>query len=226
MNFMQMKELTQPEKQKYIDKMVLATTDFNDMFNQMNKKLLAYSDVHYKMTKDIISVNHAKEQEKILTVEIKNINRQALDQAVTNLQALREEYLKEYAPKKEPTTDPLELSFIEKELAVMSENELNTYCNENYLDANILRLCKIEFKKRNKIFIEKTNYSDNITNTIDNEINAVIALRSISSTCLAFNEILGDDIRRVQASWGPILEQIGVRSARGPQRFNIKDFYK
>lgn len=229
---MKLRELTEAQKQKYNYDITSITKDYDGMISKINGVLLQYGDVHYRMTNDIISVNHAKEKKEAFKVELKNVNVTTLDQIVVKLKDTKEKYIKEIAPVT-AITDPLELSFIEKELKVMKDAEVLDYYKENYLDSNITRLIEIEWKSRKgykdgKVMVELPKYSavDRITNRIDQEIKMVVALRSVANSMLCFQEPTESGTKPVMMPWDNILEQVENRSSSTVVRVTIGDLYK
>ena len=229
---MKLRELTEAQKQKYMYDIASITKDYDGMISKVNVLLLQYGDVHYKMTKDIISVNHAKGKKEAFKVELKNANVTTLDQIVAKLKDLKEKYIKDIAPVT-AITDPLELSFIEKELKVMKDAEVLDYYKENYLDTNITRLIEIEWKSRKgykdgKVMIELPKYSavDPITNRIDQEVKTVVSLRSIVGHSLCFQEPTDGGTKPVMIPWENILEQVENRNSSTIVRVTIGELYK
>lgn len=229
---MKLRELTEAQKQKYMYDITSVTKDYDEMIQNINGKLSRYGMFHYGMTKGTLDVNHVKEQKEVLRVEMKNINISALDQIITKLKDTKEKYIKDIAPVT-AITDPLELSFIEKELKVMKDAEILDYYKENYLDSNITRLIEIEWKARKgykdgKVMIELPKYSavDPITNRIDHEIKSVVALRSVASNMLCFQEPAENGTKPVMMSWDNILEQVENRNSSTVVRVTIGELYK
>lgn len=119
------------------------------------------------------------------------------------------------------TTDPLELSFVEKELKVMTETELMEYYKENYLDTNIVRLLQIEYKarkghKEGKVRVELPEYNidDSVISRIDSDIKRTFGMRQITGTMCVFIEKVdeyGTPVPRL-ISWNTIFEEIENRN--------------
>lgn len=229
---MKLRELTEAQKQKYMYDITSITKNYDEMIHKINGLLLQYGDIHYKMTVDMISVNYAREQKEAMKVQMKNANVTALDQIIAILKDTKEKYIKDIAPVT-AVTDPLELSFIEKELKVMKDSEVLDYYKENYLDSNITRLIEIEWKTRKgykdgKIMIELPKYDavDPITNRIDQDIKAVVGLRQVVSNICCFQEPTDSGTKPVMIPWNHILEQVENRNSSTIVRVTIGDLYK
>ncbi len=189
------------------------------MIKNMDQKFEKYGLIHYQQTQNILSLAYAQEQKDALKAEIRNINISTLNQIVADLKAIKEEYIKESIPL--ATTDPLELSFVEKELKVMTETELMEYYKENYLDTNIVRLLQIEYKarkghKEGKVRVELPEYNidDSVISRIDSDIKRTFGMRQITGTMCAFIEKVdeyGTPVPRL-ISWNTIFEQIENRN--------------
>jgi hypothetical protein len=230
---MKLRELTEAQKQKYLYDITSVTKNYDEMIHKINGLLLQYGDIHYKMTIDMISVNYAREQKDALKVQLKNTNVTALDQIIATLKDTKEKYIKDIAPVT-AITDSLELSFIEKELKVMKDSEVLDYYKENYLDSNITRLIEIEWKARHdykdgKVMMELPKYSavDPITNRIDQEIKAVVALRQVADMMCCFQEPAADGhTKPVMMPWNMIIEQVEKRNLSTVVRVTIGDLYR
>ncbi|MBB2184784.1 hypothetical protein H0486_18165 [Lachnospiraceae bacterium MD1] len=230
---MKLRELTEAQKQKYMSDITGITKNYDEMIHKINGLLLQYGDIHYKMTVDMLSVNYAREQKEALKMQLKNTNVTALDQIIATLKDTKEKYIKDIAPVT-AITDPLELSFIEKELKVMKDSEVMDYYKENYLDSNITRLIEIEWKARHgykdgKIMMELPKYSavDPITNRVDQEIKAVVGLRQVADMMLCFQEPAADDSTKpVMIPWNTILQEVENRNKSTVVRVTIGDLYK
>lgn len=230
---MKLRELTEAQKQKYMSDITGITKNYDEMISKINGLLLQYGDIHYKMTVDMISVNYAREQKEALKVQLKNANVTALDQIIATLKETKDKYIKDIAPVT-AITDPLELSFIEKELKVMKDSEVLDYYKENYLDSNITRLIEIEWKSRHgykdgKVMVELPKYDavDPITNRIDQEIKTVVSLRQVADMMLCFQEPATDDSTKpVMIPWNTILQEVENRNKSTVVRVTIGDLYK
>jgi hypothetical protein len=230
---MKLIELTEAQKQRYINDITSVTKNYDEMIHKINGLLLQYGDIHYKMTVDMISVNYARDKKAELRVQLKNTNVTALDLIIATLKDTKEKYIKDIAPVT-AITDPLELSFIEKELKVMKDSEVLDYYKENYLDSNITRLIEIEWKARHdykdgKVMMELPKYSavDPITNRIDQEIKAVVALRQVADMMCCFQEPAADGhTKPVMMPWNTIIEQVEKRNLSTVVRVTIGDLYK
>lgn len=230
---MKLREITEAQKQKYMYDIISVTKDYDGMIQKINGLLLQYGNIHYRMTIDEISVNYAKEQKAALKVEMLNTNVSTLDQIVEKLKGTKEKYIKDIAPVT-AITDPLELSFIEKELKVMKDSEVLDYYKENYLDSNITRLIEIEWKTRKgykdgQVMMELPKYSavDPITERIDQEIKTVVGLRQVTSKMCCFQEPAADDSTKpVMIPWNTILQQVENRNKSTVVRVTIGELYK
>lgn len=230
---MKLREVSEAQKQKYNYDITSVTKDYDGMISKINGLLLQYGDVHYRMTNDIISVNHAKERKEALKVDIKNTNIATLDLIITKLKDIKEKYIKDIAPVT-AITDTLELSFIEKELRVMKDKELLDYYKENYLDTNIVRLIEIEYKTRkdhkdSSVIRELPKYSavDTFTTRIDNEVKTVVGLRQVVGHSLCFQVPVEDESTKpVMIPWTTVLQQVENRNRSTIVKVTIGELYK
>lgn len=229
---MKLREITQETKQKYLNEVITTVQNYDAMIKTIDQKFAKYGLLHYQQTQNILDLNYAKDKKEELKVEIKNINTSTLDNIVTQLKGIKERYIKEVAPATS-ITDPLELSFIEKELKVMTDKELLDYYKENYLDTNIVRLCNIENKARHnskegKIFMPLPEYGveDEVTSKIDNEIKLTIGMRQVtSSRCSFVGEIdeTGTPVPKI-TPWNTVFGEIEKRNMQRPVKVSLKDF--
>ncbi len=229
---MKLREITQAQKGQYLSDIQNITLDYSAMIKEINVKLASFGLLHYQQTRNIYTVEYVKENKAVLLVDMKNINVMVLDSNLTRLKELREKYIKDIAPVT-AITDPLELSFIEKELKVMKDEELLEYFKENYLDTNICRLIQIEHKARNgykdgKFVAALPEYEaiDYITGQIDEAIKTIVALRQLVSSMLCFQEIVGDTVRTVMISWDNIVKEVEARNLSYNVRVTLEDIHK
>ncbi len=216
---MKLRQITEESKKNYLQKVAATVYSYTPMIKNMDQKFEKYGLIHYQQTQNILSLAYAQEQKDALKAEIRNINISTLNQIVADLKAIKEEYIKESIPL--ATTDPLELSFVEKELKVMTETELMEYYKENYLDTNIVRLLQIEYKarkghKEGKVRVELPEYNidDSVISRIDSDIKRTFGMRQITGTMCAFIEKVdeyGTPVPRL-ISWNTIFEQIENRN--------------
>lgn len=230
---MKLREITEAQKQKYMYDITGITKNYDAMIHSINGLLLQYGDIHYKMTINMLNVNYAKEKKEALKVELKNTNISALDQIIVKLKDTKEKYIKDIAPVT-AITDSLELSFIEKELKVMKNDELKDYYKENYLDTNIVRLIDIEWKARNgykddNIMMELPKYDavDQITKRIDEEVKMVVSLRSVVDSMCCFEEpVMDGGTKPVMIPWNTVLQEVENRNLSTVVRVTIGDIYQ
>lgn len=229
---MKLREITQAQKGQYLSDIQNIILDYSAMIKEINVKWASFGLLHYQQTRNIYTVEYVKENKAVLLVDMKNINVMVLDSNLTRLKELREKYIKDIAPVS-AITDPLELSFIEKELKVMKDEELLEYFKENYLDTNICRLIQIEHKARNgykdgKFVAALPEYEaiDYITGQIDEAIKIIVALRQLASSMLCFREIVGDTVRSVMISWDNIVKEVEARNLSYNVRVTLEDIHK
>jgi hypothetical protein len=230
---MKLRELTEAQKVKYMNDITGITRNYDDMIHKINGLLLQYGDIHYKMTINMLNVNYAREQKDAYKVQIKIINTSALDQIIATLKDTKEKYISDIAPVT-AITDILELSFIEKELKVMTDGELQEYYKVNYLDTNIVRLVEIEWKTRKgykdgnlMISLPEYGVADPITNRIDQEIKMVVGLRQVVDSMCCFQEPAADgSTKPVMIPWNTILQQVENRNLSAVVRVTVGDIYK
>lgn len=229
---MKLREITQAQRGQYLSDIQRIILDYSGMIREINTRLASYGLLHYQQTRNIYAVEYVKENKAALMVEMKNINVTALDGNLTRLKELREKYIQDIAPVT-AITDPLELSFIEKELKVMKDEELLEYYKENYLDTNICRLIQIEHKTRNgykdgKFVATLPEYEtvDYITGQIDEAIKTIVALRQLVSSMLCFSEIVGNTVRPVMISWDNIVKEVEARNLSSNVKMTVEDIHK
>lgn len=229
---MKLREITQAQRGQYLSDIQRIILDYSGMIREINSRLASYGLLHYQQTHNIYTIEYVREHKAPLLVEMKNANVTALDHNLTRLKELREKYIQDIAPVT-AITDPLELSFVEKELKVMKDEELLEYFKENYLDTNICRLIRIEHKARNgykdgKPMFPLPEYEtiDYITDQIDEAIKTIVALRQLVSSMLCFQEMVGDAVRPVMISWDNIIKEVEVRNLSSNVRVKIEDIHK
>lgn len=226
---MKLREITQERKKYFENKVISTLNNYNDMITETDKMLFRYGVIHYNQTQNKYSLQFASEQKEALKVEIKNLNVSTLDKVIADLKEIKESYINEIVPEVS-TIDPIELNFIEKELKVMSDSELLNYYKENYLDKNITRLIKIEYKDRNgdRAIMELPSYDieDDITSNIDTEIKKVVGLRQVASSMCSFvGEIdsTGTPVPKL-IPWNTIFANVEKRNMQDITKVSLKDF--
>ncbi len=231
---MKLRQVTEEVKKKYLDEVMATVQDYDAMIKAIDAKLVPYGVIHNQQTQNVLSLDFAKQKKDALKVEIKNINVSALDSIVAKLKDIKERYIKEVAPAA-ATTDPLELSFIEKELKVMTESEFREFYKENYLDVNIVRLCNIENKARQgykdgRPFIPLPEYGieDMITKEIDKSIKVAVGMRQMVSTTCVFAGAIDETGTVVpkMISWNTLFEQVEKRNMQNRVKVSLLDFIK
>ncbi len=230
---MKLREITEDQKKKYMNEITGIPGFYDDMIKTINSSLIKYGDIHYRMTKNELNVNYAREQKDALKIAMKNANISSLDLVVTKLKDIKERYIKDIAPVT-AITDTLELSFIEKELKVMTDDELFSYYKENYLDTNICRLIQIEYKGRKKYKdgkpmaqLPEYGVEDAITKCVEQEIKMVVSLRQLVGNVCCFEEPAMDgSIKPVMIPWIRILEEVENRNSSTVTFVRIADLYK
>ncbi|MDY4604024.1 hypothetical protein [Clostridium tertium] len=230
---MKLREITQERKKYFENKVISTLNNYNDMITETDKMLFRYGVIHYNQTQNKYSLQFASEQKEALKVEIKNLNVSTLDKVIADLKEIKESYINEIVPEVS-TIDPIELNFIEKELKVMSDSELLNYYKENYLDKNITRLIKIEYKDRNgarngdRAIMELPSYDieDDITSNIDTEIKKVVGLRQVASSMCSFvGEIdsTGTPVPKL-IPWNTIFANVEKGNMQDITKVSLKDF--
>lgn len=229
---MKLREITKEVKEHYLNKVTAIITDYDDMISKINGKFAKYGLIQYQQSQGILDLNYAKEQKEALKVDIKNINITVLDQIVEKLKAVKESYIKEVAPAT-AITDPLELSFIEKELKVMKDSEILEYYKENYLDTNIVRLIEIEHKARNGykdgksvMPLPELGVDDDVTKAVDEQTKKAVAMRSVvSNMCVFIGKIdATGNLAPKMIPWGTVFEQVEQRNKSSFTKVRLTDF--
>lgn len=231
---MKLREVSQETRNKYLNEVTTTLVNYDEMIKDIDLKFRQYGLLHYQQTQNVLNLNYARDKKEGLKVDIKNINTTTLDQVVAKLKDIKERYIKECTPAT-AITDPLELSFIEKELKVMTDKELLDYYKENYLDTNIVRLVNIEYKARNhhqdgKVMMPLPEYGvdDIVTSKIDKEIKVTAGMRGIVGTmCVFVGEIddTGSPVPKI-ISWNTVFEQVEKRNMQKHVKVSLTDFIK
>ena len=225
---MKFREITEETKQQYREEVNQAATNFDDAVKAVNKVLLEYGVTHFKMAQNILTVDHATTQKNELKVKVKNIAVDSYDAAIENLKAIRERYLKEFMPDVTPVTDPAQLMIIERELQVMTDDELLAFYNENYADSNLCRLCVVEQKQRKghkegAAYVEFPEFApqDAIMNQIDENIKKLVGCRSAASSMFIVTAVAGD-IKMIP--WNTVFHEVEKRNNQSSVTVTLQDF--
>lgn len=229
---MKLRKITQEKRQEFLDEVTSVIENWDDFIRQIDGKLKKYGMLHLNQTQEVIGLRFAKEKKEELVVAMKNLNVSTIDDIISNLKDIKERYINKIAPQN-ATTDPLELSFIEKEIQVMKEADLLAYYKENYLDKNIVRLCRIEFNRRTNVVgqsIIPMEYvpEDYVTKQIDEQIKFYVGLRQFTgSSCCFIGEIeeTGSPVPKY-VSWSTILSEVEHRNMQYNINVSLKDFIK
>ncbi len=228
---MKLRQITDEQKQSFMDEARAVIENWDDFIKQIDGKLKKYGMVHLSQTKEVMGLRLAKERKEELIAAMKNLNVSTIDDIVTDLKEIKERYINKIAPQK-ATTDPLELSFIEKELLVMKDEEVVDYYKENYLDKNITRLCKIEFNRRknlngvNLVPLQDFGVQDSVTDEIDKSIKFYLGLRQFTSNSCCFIgaiEETGTPVPKMIA-WTTIISEVEHRNMQRNVHVSLKDF--
>ena len=227
---MKLREITQEQRAKYLSDIQKIILDYQGMISEIDKRLASYRVIQYQQAQNVITLSHAKGQKEPLLVEMKNINAIALDEKVAALNELKEKHIEDVAPVT-AITYTLELSFIEKELKVMTDQELQVYYKENYLDTNICQLIKIEHKGRsykdNKTMLPLPEYGveDYISGQIDNAIHTIMALRQLAQSTLGMQQLDGGALKNVMIPWNQIIHEIEVRNLSSNTKVTVNEMF-
>ena len=98
---------------------------------------------------DRITQTVLNEAEELAKTTIKETQKTMLNDALSSLRAIKEEYLS-LCKQGKTTTDPVDIAITEKELRAMDEEELIQFYKDNIGDTNKLRLFNLELKEREK----------------------------------------------------------------------------
>ena len=225
---MKFREITEETKHQYREEVNQAATNFDDAVKGVNKVLLEYGVTHFQMAQNVITVDHANKQKNELKVKVKNIAVDSYDAAIENLKTIRERYLKEFLPDVTPVTDPAQLMIIERELQVMTDDELLAFYNENYADSNLCRLCVVEQKQRKghkegAAYVEFPEFApqDAIMNLIDENIKKLAGCRSAASSMFIVTAVAGD-IKMIP--WNTVFHEVEMRNNQRSVTVTLQDF--
>lgn len=241
-----LREIPVATRDQYLEEMNSILLGFSEMTKEMDTKLAEYGAIHNKFTHDIFSLSHATNEKLRLKDELVNLNANTLDHIVDKLNDLRERYVNEAIPNSPETeyespemekldelTKLVKLSFIEKELKVMKDDELLEYHKEHYLEDSIAKLCEIEYKSRkgyregNILFTPLPVYGvdDSTTKSINNWIKKIIAMRSVTKDTFVMNSLSSLGVPApIIKSWSHILEQVEKRNQKREFKVSVAEF--
>lgn len=192
-----MHETTQEQKDKYLNKMRGIRATVIEMVPKINKILVNYGMVYYRKTKGEYTEGYFRQARAKAEEDINITIRDKFTEIIDDLAKEKNRYIDECFEKKE-TTDPIELSFVSKELELMNREELQEFFELNFLDKNMIRLFDIEIKRRSKSnescmnteammlqsFCNEFVINDIVIQKIDKCIKDFIGARSVSSDML------------------------------------------
>lgn len=186
---MKLRNVDREIKEKYLEMSEDAASDWDDLIKVVNRNIKEYANIHREFTNGVTTLTYSNDKKESIKNIIINATLSKFDRIVSDLKAIKQLYIDKASPST-TTKDQMELSFIEKELAVMTNEELEEYYTENYLDTSISRLCMIERKKRknnhtmqlsNVFDCEDLPSTDNVTEKIDTKIKYYASIRQVAS---------------------------------------------
>lgn len=200
-----MKVVNEELKKKFLSRINDNMTIYDALIKDVNKALLEYGSEFFGYTSGRVTESYIREHKENMLTGIGLASRKAFSDMSAALEQLKADYIIESYPA-DTTTDPLELSFVGKELEVMTSEELRAFYEENFNDANKVRLFDIEVKRRSRSddqsrrtegnwlssVKEEFEIRDSVTEKIGERIKLVTGLRSFSGNVLYFLSI-GED---------------------------------
>lgn len=186
---MKLRNVDREIKEKYLGMSEDAASDWDDLIKVVNRNIKEYANIHRDFTNGVTTLTYSNDKKESIKNIIINATLSKFDRIVSDLKAIKQLYVDKAAPST-TTKDQMELSFIEKELAVMTNEELEEYYTENYLNTSISRLCVIERKKRknnnsmqmSKVFdYESLTPTDHVTEKFDEKIKYYASIRQVAS---------------------------------------------
>ena len=231
---MKLREITQAQRDRYLGEARAVTQDYAAMINAIDEDLKKYGQIHAQQKQEILTLGYAKEKKDELRANLKSINASTVDGIITKLTEIKDRYIREVAPV-QSTTDQLELSFIEKELRVMTDTEFLKYYKENYLDENIVRLCNIENKARRRLeggggYLSLPRYSveDSVTSKLDELINHTAAMKQFVNMACVFAGSISETGKVVPKViyWDTLLGQLEKQNVQQNAAVGLMDLIK
>lgn len=229
---------TDEQKSKYQSIINGVLNNYDSMIKRINGESLAYGKEFFGFTKGKITLTYIDDLKTKTKNNIIKIGQETFTKMVDELKQIKEDYFKECFPITE-TTDPLELDFVGKELAVMSYEEMADFYKSNFLDKNKVRLFDIEVKRRKISSEEKFNadavmlenlreeygLEDSITRQIDNNIKYFDSYRQmVSGMFTLIASIDGDMFNPKMIDYNKLFDFIESKSRWTiPQSINVNE---
>ena len=231
-----MKAVSEEQKKKFLSRINDNMTSYDALIKDVNKVLLEYGREFFGYTSGRVTESYIREHKDNMLAGIGLASRKALSDMAAALEQLKADYISESYPA-DTTTDPLELSFVGKELEVMTSEELRIFYEENFTDANKVRLFDIEVKRRSRsddqskrtegnwlsTVKDEFEIRDGVTKKISERIKLVNGMRSLSDGVLyllAANE--NQELSINQASYQELIRTVESRSAMAmPQNVDV-----
>ena len=137
------------EMQKCKEKVIKAMEPLTQIGVVYTREITAFKQEVEKHKADRITQTVLNEAEELAKTTIKETQKTMLNDALSSLRAIKEEYLS-LCKQGKTTTDPVDIAITEKELRAMDEEELIQFYKDNIGDTNKLRLFNLELKEREK----------------------------------------------------------------------------
>lgn len=205
-------------------------------FDKLNKAIEDIVQTHgvnwYNVSEGKMHPNEAQENTDSLLLKAQETNTKHTVEALEELLKIKTDYKNTIMPPSSNKYDVVEISILEKEMSVMTDDELEQYYKENWLDDMLTRLIVVQKKKRalakhgitaGVTILTRETYSDSFTKEIDEFISFVNAIAMGANTrfIYVYNPITKTVFTQ---SWEAIFRYIRVKSHNGTKTaFSLAD---
>lgn len=219
--------LTVEQRAKYRNRLTNVFPVYDRMVNKANSVLFEYAKAHNGLAQELVHPNVAQEKKELLKVEVKQVCQTHMIEAIQIVKDIKSEYLAEVMPIVDMKQDMVELTLLEKEIAILSDEEFIKYYEENWLDNVISRLCALEIKRRGlpNPMLAKDSYSDDLTKTIDEQLRMTLAIERSVNNMLILPKFAGETKIGVNSpiQWDFIFRQIELVNQGGLRKVTLAD---
>lgn len=218
--------LTVEQRDKYRNRLTNVFPVYDRMVKKADSVLFEYAKVHNGLAQELIHPNTAQEKKDLVKTEVKQVCQTHMLEAIQIIKDIKSEYLAQVMPVVDMKQDIVELTLLEKEIAILSDEEFIKYYEENWLDNVISRLCALEIKRRGlpNPMLAKDSYSDDLTKTIDEQLRMTLAIERSVNNMLILPKFAGEGVGvNPPMQWDFIFRQIELVNQDGLEKVTLAD---
>jgi len=215
--------LTDQQKEQFENKLFGVWSVYDAMNRRVDSILQEYAQNEYYLAIASIHPDKATLKRNELSVKAKQTAMEYASKAVEEIKKVKSEYLDAVMPGTYSKMDITEIALLERELSVMTSDELDEYYSENWLDSTKGRLSVIEIKKRNNYkdgkstyvtFLDKESHEDAFINQINEFLSFSNGIVQAAQSSMPYvYDPIGPKIAPI--NWDLLFREIYLRNLKG-----------